>query len=293
MIKKRHHSPERKESKFSKKERLIAALSMPLAAVAIASCSSEVTIEMDHPAAQAQDVLNGKKSNSNEQQERRNITAEQATPSEFFSDQYFTDEERVNWAYGKLNMPSPNNPNVTLLEAAHIELSAKYNQPGGYQYVRELVSPSEHMTGDQIETLMSCIAHVLLTSDLSEEERVKMVAAEHDNSSPLLDKTIEFVKKRDTKRMGGLTGVNISSKNMQPIESPVFRHYVLKNGVYDPGGVPSKIVDVMETTSSDADRFQVIYKFVNGKPIFVKSISSKKSTFVDQEEIQNIPYEPR
>lgn len=47
MIKKRHHSPERKESKFSKKERLIAALSMPLAAVAIASCSHEVTLQID------------------------------------------------------------------------------------------------------------------------------------------------------------------------------------------------------------------------------------------------------
>ncbi len=291
----KHHN-KHEQPKYTREKKFVAVLAAAgaLGSAALTSCYSiESSVRVGGPDGQSVSIDDFENGIIPVPERPANLNADNASPDEFFSDRYFTDEERVKWAYEQLNQPSvdPKYEGMTILEASHAELVQMYNEPDGYEYIRELVDPSENMTGDQIETLGASVSNLLVKSNLPRDIRVKMLAAVNDNHSPNLDEVIELVKNRDVQAMSGATAVNISSANNRPIESPVFRHYVLSNG-YDPAGTPSKIQDIMETTIVPSKRLQVIYQFVDGKPVLVKNyLWSDTSKRIDN--IQDIPYEPR
>lgn len=289
MARKNHHE---QQSTFSKKEKLIAALAAPFAVVALAACNSgdRVEIRVDRPGV-SQDANPDTSNVSHES--RSDLTLENSTPEEFFDNANYTREERVNWAYEKLNQPRNDGEfqGMSLLESSHAELKKRLNLPGRYEYIKDLVTPSENMTGDQIETLSSSISYLLVTSDLPEDTRVKMTAALVDSSSDTHDEIVEFVRNRDVDALGGATAVNISSSDRLPKESPVFRHYVLSNG-YDPAGIPSKIAEIMGTTDPSAPNFQVIYQFIDGKPVLVQNYDIDEMPSMRVDNLRDIPHEP-
>lgn len=213
------------------------------------------------------------------------MTAETATPDEFFSDQYFTDEERINWAYTKLNEANDlERPGMTVLEAAYDNLKRRHSDDGnsdgsyrGYQYVRDLVSPSEGMTGNEILTLHSVINEAATASNLPEDVRIKLLAATVDNSQHNLATLVENVKERDSQNMSGLREVVTNPANNLPVESPLFHYGVLNNG-FDPAGIPTKVMNTMSTTDEAGSLRQLYFQFVDGKPILVKSVDSTNKT---------------
>ncbi|WP_425005786.1 hypothetical protein [Mycolicibacterium sp. S3B2] len=212
-----------------------------------------------------------------------------AAPSDFYKDVYFTDEERVNWAYDQLDQPSqePGYEGMSVLEAAHQKLVEFYNKPGNWEYVKELVEPSENMTGDQIYTLQSSIYFAAVNSELPENDRIKMLAAAIDNSNPVLQDAIKYTIDRDTERMRGTYAVDISATNDQPVESPVFRHTVLSNG-FDPRGIPTKVINGSNTSGAQREKIQSIFQFINGKPVLVETNPSTDPT-LRASNPQNIP----
>lgn len=203
------------------------------------------------------------------------LTLDQATPTEFFDDANFTDKQRVDWAYDKLNTPSsdPEYEGKTVLEAAHAKLASILNKPGEHSYIGELVKPSLDMSGDEVSTLFSSISFLAGTSDLPEDVRIKLLAAEVDASNPALGNLIEYVKQRDINHLQGAHEVRIDADTGAKMESPIFRHYIPENG-YNPAGIPSKIISVLDTTSGRAERSQNIIQFISGKPVLVESYST-------------------
>lgn len=197
-----------------------------------------------------------------------------ATPDQFYSDANFTDEQRVDWAWNRISQPSHEvgYEGMTLLQAAHKQLADMYNKPGNYQYIKDLVEPSESMSGDQILTLSSTISHLAATADLSPTDRAKVIAADSDNSSPNLQRAINAAVNRDTYNSDGVSDVITDASTNKKVESPVFRHYKPENG-YDPKGVPSKIMTTMQDSVQPARYDQVIVQFVHNKPIIVDTYS--------------------
>lgn len=220
------------------------------------------------------------------------MTADNATPdkNQFFNDRYFTDQERIDWAYNILNQPSddPKYVGMTLLEAHHSELQEKYNKPGEFKYVEDLVPSSEQMTGDQIFALYAAISDVQLNSDLPLDTRLKLAAAQVDNTTEGgLDYNLENLKNGNIANLNGLQGVNVST-NGQKLESKVFRHHVLSNG-YDPAGVPSKIMDAMTNGNDNPVRFQTLIQFRDGKPVTFDGYVFQSSEALDADDILSIP----
>lgn len=206
--------------------------------------------------------------------ERAAISIDTATPDQFYSDANFTDEQRVDWAWNKINQPSheAGYEGMTLLEVAHKQLAAKMNDPkyGGHQYLKDLVNPSEDMTGDQILALMSTVSFLAATADVPNSDREKILAATSDNSSPYLPDARVAARNRDTDHMGGTSEVPVDSDTNKKIESPVFRHFIPENG-YNPNGVPSKIASTMTTSGGAPQYAELVFHFVNGKPLLFDS----------------------
>ncbi len=215
--------------------------------------------------------------------ERATISIDAATPDQFYSDANFTDEQRVDWAWNKINQPShkAGYEGMTLLEAAHKELANSINykpQYGNAEYLHELVAPSENMTGDQIQTYISTVGYLAATADMPDSDRAKILAASSDNSSPALQRSITAAVDRDVHSLSGTSEVqshyqgDVEIKN----ESPVFRHYTTKN--YDPAGVPSKVMDVIDTGVTNTPTVQMIVRFVHDKPTIVDVYPADSTT---------------
>ncbi|KAA0077241.1 hypothetical protein CIW52_32185 [Mycolicibacterium sp. P9-64] len=187
----------------------------------------------------------------------------------FFSDAY-TDEQRINWAYGILNQPSDElgDGDMTRLEAAHKHLEEEYNKPGGYEYVRELVEPSEQMTGDQINDLASSIGYFIEHTGLDENNRVKLLAAVVSPDFPYFQSAIRDGGSR--LNLGGLNDV-LGRDTGNPRESPIFS--VTAVGDYIPKGTPSKVMDMMPTTipNGSEKEVQIVYQFIDGKPVLART----------------------
>lgn len=215
------------------------------------------------------------------------MTIDNASPdvNGFFNDRYFTDKERIDWAYNVLNQPSsdPEHVGMTYLEVAHGDLQERYNEPGGYKYIDDLVTPSENMTGDQIFALLLSVVETQLHSDLPLDTRLKLAAATLDNSMPQVKRNLTAVTEGNEDAIGGIQMVNVD-ENGQKIESRPFSHHVLPTG-YDPSGIPSKVVDFMDTSSN---RYQAIFQFRDAKPVLVESTDwNNPSTRIDN--IRTIP----
>lgn len=211
-----------------------------------------------------------------------------ATPDAFYSDEYFTDEQRVEWAWNKLQQPStdPRYSGLTILQAKHAEIKDKYPR----YFTEDLVEPSENMTGDEILALQTTI-HTLAaeSTELSDMDRAKILAAALDNSTVDRVRGVERALARDVDQMNGI--YRVSQSGGVKWESPVFRHYKPGNG-YDPAGYPSKILSNMNVSgdshSAKGNDFQAIYRFINNIPIRVDSYSAK-DTHKWVSRVQEIP----
>lgn len=224
------------------------------------------------------------------------ISIDAATPDQFYSDTYFTDEQRVDWAWNKINQPSheAGYEGMTLLQAAHKKLADSVNnkpQYGNVEFLHELVAPSEGMSGDQVLAYISTLSYLAATADLPDSDRAKILAASSDNSSPNLRSAIAAAEQRDIKHMSGTSEVLVADNLNKKLESPVFRHYKPGNG-YDPAGIPSKVMTVTETSSGKSNFSQMIVHFTSGKPTVVDDYAVDiPSKLIDNP--QDIPYEPR
>ena len=223
---------------------------------------------------------------------KETVTLDNASSDQFYDNKDFTDEQRVNWAWSKLNEPSqePGHEGMTILQAKHADLQAKYNDPNSdYKYIEDLVEPSEDMTGDQIRALQTTINNIAVDNTFSDTVRTKILAAAYDNSYPNLSDAIKYALEKDVQHMNGIYRVNESDGVKW--ESPVFRHYRPENG-YNPEGVPSKILSVMNVgAKSVGGDFQEIYRFVGKIPIRVDSYSAAETKrWISYPE--KIPYEP-
>lgn len=212
---------------------------------------------------------------------RQDVTLDNASIDQFYSDEYFTDEERVNWAWDKLQQPStdPRYEGMSILRAKFAELQEKYNEPN-YKYIQDYVEPSEGMAGDEILSLQTIIHTIAAESDLSDTERAKILAAALDNSDPLRTAAVGNALTRDVVHLNGIYRVNQSPDGTK-WESPVFRDATLSNG-YNAKGIPSKIIssmNVMGNSNSEAGNdFQEIYRFINNVPVRVDFYSAKDTT---------------
>lgn len=194
--------------------------------------------------------------------------AEGAKYEDFFGPAY-TNEVRLNWAYGKLDQPStePGYEGMTVLEAAHKHLADEYNVPGGYVYVHELVKPSENMTGKQINDLTSSIGYVIVhDKTMSDNDRVKLLAAVVSPDFEYFDEAVQNALNR--RNLAGLEDV-LGTSTGNPNESPVFSKATV--GDYITNGYPSKVMNTLGTTTTAGNgaEMQVIYRFIDGKPVLI------------------------
>lgn len=209
----------------------------------------------------------------------KQVTLDEASTDQFYDDNYFNDEQRVGWAWKKLNQPSQElgREGVTVLQAKHAELQARYNDPNSnYKYIEDLVEPSETMTGDQIRALQTTINNIAVDDTFSDSERTKILAAAYDNSYPNLRDAISFTLQKDVQSMNGIYRVDESDGVKW--ESPIFRWYRPENG-YNPEGIPSKVISVMNVgAKASGGDFQEIYRFINGIPVRVDSYPATSTT---------------
>ncbi|MFN3008609.1 hypothetical protein [Mycolicibacterium wolinskyi] len=215
------------------------------------------------------------------------MTIDNALPSEFRSDEYFSDQERVAWAWNQLQQPTnePGYEGMTRIQAANAKLM-KENP-----LAEKIVEPSLEMTGDQILTSEQSIYYfAATTTELSDRDRAKVIAAAIDNSNPVYDTVMQNVLERDD-NLSGVSKVDTSAVNHLPVESPVFKYTVLNNG-FDPKGVETKVMNVsLKNVSKDADydgSKQKYYQFIDGKPIQVYQCDSRDKT-LRASNPQNIP----
>lgn len=224
------------------------------------------------------------------------IDIDAATPDQFYSDANFTDEQRVDWAWNKINQPSheAGYEGMTLLQAAHkqlvkrlqLEKEIELEKGMGMNLFPEPVEPSENLDGDQILAIESSVEQIAAASDLSDIDRAKVLAAVMDNANPNLEKTMSLAMNRSAQNMGGVGQVLVDTTTKTRAESPVFRHYKPENG-YDPNGVPSKIITALNVTAggSKPSYSQAIVRFINHKPVFVDAYSTdNKSKFINAPE---------
>ena len=109
------------------------------------------------------------------------VTLDSATPDQFDSDEYFTDEQRTEWANEQLQAPStdPEYPNMTVEQAAYQRLQAKLASEGR-PALGPLVAPSLDNSANEANVLESvAYAAAYYTSDPSRGE--KILAAGIDN----------------------------------------------------------------------------------------------------------------
>lgn len=190
------------------------------------------------------------------------MTIDNALPSEFRSDEYFSDQERVAWAWNQLQQPTnePGYEGMTRIQAANAKLM-KENP-----LAEKIVEPSLEMTGDQILANEASIFYFAgTTTELSDRDRVKVIAATVDNSNPIYDVVMKNVLERDN--LTGVLEVDRSAINHLPVESPIFRHTILNNG-FDPKGVETKVMNVHLKNTNNTST-QEYYQFIDGKPIQV------------------------
>ncbi len=224
-------------------------------------------------------------------EQNNEITLDTATVDEFYNDAYFTDEERVDWAWSKLNEPSTKQgyEDMTILQAKYSELQAKYNSPN-YKYIQDYVEPSESMAGDEILSLQTAIQTIAAEStELSDTERQKIIAAVADNSTADRERGVSRAQERDIESLNGIYAVRETPEGAK-MESPVFRYHIPENG-YNPNGLPSKVLNTFNVANDSNMRFQEIYRFINNIPVKVDSYSTsnanKRITYPE-----NIPHEP-
>lgn len=210
------------------------------------------------------------------------IDIDAATPDQFYSDANFTDEQRVDWAWNKVNQPSrlPGNEGMTLLQVGYKEIISRNNltpekSNGIYKPFFDQVQPSERMTGDQILALTSAIEKVAVSSELSGSDREKVLAAEATADSPNMSRARLAARTQDTSHMGGTQQVIVDQSTGKKVESPIFRQYQPENG-YKPSGIPSKIMTTLENSSGQYN--QIITQFIHDKPIIVDVYSGDNTS---------------
>lgn len=205
------------------------------------------------------------------------VTLDNATTEEFRSDEYFTDPERVAWAWDKLEQPTsePGYEGMTRLQAANAKLMK--DNPDA----RKTVEPSLEMSGDEILANSDSISYLAATTtELSDNDRAKVLAASRDNSDPALDAVTANVLERDTTNIRAISVVDISAENNLPVESRIFKHTVLNNG-FDPRGVDTKVINAHlygKPVGSDDGSKQKYYQFIDGKPIQIQQVDSRDKT---------------
>ncbi|GEM_PF-6114197 len=198
-------------------------------------------------------------------------TLDNSTPEEFRSDEDFTDPERVAWAWDKLNQPTsePGYEGMTRLAAANTKLMKANPLADG------IIEPSLSMTGDQILGNEQSIYYLAaITGELSDNDRVKVLAAAIDNSNPVFDTVAHNVLEKDLYNLGAVSQVDTSTINKLPVESPIFRHTVLNNG-FNPGGIETKVMNVHLKNTDFEESKQKYYQFIDGKPIQLQQVDSR------------------
>lgn len=192
------------------------------------------------------------------------MTIDNALPSEFRSDEYFSDQERVAWAWNQLQQPTnePGYEGMTRIQAANAKLM-KENP-----LAEKIVEPSLEMTGDQILANEVAIYYfAATTNELSDRDRVKVLAAAFDNTNAAYDVVMQNVLERDIPNVSGVEEVDTSAINHLPVESPIFKYTILNNG-FNPKGTETKVINVhLKNTTEDSK--QKYYQFIDGKPIQV------------------------
>lgn len=174
----RTKSPEKKNRHIGWKE-ATAVLAGSAAIFSASACSvnsGEITVESTH------DKTSGATIGSSE--------LNTASPSDFYSDALYTDQDRINWAEGQLQAKStdPEYPNGTVLQAAHDRLNHNLSVKGRMS-IEELTGVSSPLATPSLSDSANQInAHreVIIASAVYEQDSdkaEKILAAAFDNTN--------------------------------------------------------------------------------------------------------------
>ncbi|SHV05063.1 Uncharacterised protein [Mycobacteroides abscessus subsp. abscessus] len=201
-----------------------------------------------------------------------------ATVEQFYSNK-FTDEQRVDWAWARLNRNSTETgyEDKTILQMGNKHAGEfVLSQPGmSGMFAAELEKPSEDMSTGALLTTLEAAECALEMSSLPTEDRVKMAAAIVDDSADAYYETLKTaISNKDVRSRHQYLSVNISALNNKPVESPVFRRGTLGNG-YSTAGAPTKVAAVSEfINGKEGLSYMFVWRFIDGKPILNKSYSN-------------------
>ena len=174
----RTKSPEKKNRHIGWKE-ATAVLAGSAAIFSASACSvnsGEITVESTH------DKTSGAATGNSE--------LNTASPSDFYSDALYTDQDRINWVEGQLQAKStdPEYPNRTVLQAAHDRLNHNLSAKGRMSIEEltgvsdPLATPSLNDSANQINAHQEVIIAAAVYEQDSDKAE-KMLAGAFDNTN--------------------------------------------------------------------------------------------------------------
>ncbi|MFZ2545329.1 MAG: hypothetical protein WAW80_05105 [Candidatus Saccharimonadales bacterium] len=205
------------------------------------------------------------------------LNIDNATPSEFFSDAYFTDEERVQWADEQLNAPSqdPQYPNMTAEQATYQRILynlAQQDRPE--ELIGKLVEPSITNTANEAN-IIQMVAYAAGVFENDSDKGEKMIAAGIDNGHPRVDDIRDDTRRAhlssDAERLRYNLGFSFvpgdamqSEKAGHKVEmaSPYSTDRPI-GSIVPQNGIPTRVALIV--TNGDPDDSEEIQTFIGGR----------------------------